>query len=63
MMEVNLFLPQMRLSFDQLVARARTAEASGFAGIRSRIASKASCTCCAARFKLFAVAASWSHSG
>ena len=33
MMEFNLFLPQMRLSFDQLVARARAAEASGFAGI------------------------------
>ncbi len=32
-MEFNLFLPQMRLSFDQLVARARAAEAAGFAGI------------------------------
>jgi len=31
--ELNLFLPQMRLSFDQLVARARAAEAAGFAGI------------------------------
>jgi alkanesulfonate monooxygenase SsuD/methylene tetrahydromethanopterin reductase-like flavin-dependent oxidoreductase (luciferase family) len=33
MMEFNLFLPQMRLSFDQLVARARAAEAAGFVGI------------------------------
>jgi alkanesulfonate monooxygenase SsuD/methylene tetrahydromethanopterin reductase-like flavin-dependent oxidoreductase (luciferase family) len=32
-MEFNLFLPQMRLSFEQLVARARTAEAAGFVGI------------------------------
>jgi len=32
-MEFNLFLPQMRLSFDDLVARARTAEAGGFVGI------------------------------
>jgi alkanesulfonate monooxygenase SsuD/methylene tetrahydromethanopterin reductase-like flavin-dependent oxidoreductase (luciferase family) len=32
-MEFSLFLPQMRLSFDQLVARARAAEAAGFAGI------------------------------
>ena len=32
-MEFNLFLPQMRLSFDQLVARARAAEAAGFVGI------------------------------
>jgi alkanesulfonate monooxygenase SsuD/methylene tetrahydromethanopterin reductase-like flavin-dependent oxidoreductase (luciferase family) len=32
-MELNLFLPQMRLSFDQLVARARAAEAAGFVGI------------------------------
>jgi alkanesulfonate monooxygenase SsuD/methylene tetrahydromethanopterin reductase-like flavin-dependent oxidoreductase (luciferase family) len=32
-MEFNLFLPQMRLSFDQLVARARAAEAAGFTGI------------------------------
>jgi alkanesulfonate monooxygenase SsuD/methylene tetrahydromethanopterin reductase-like flavin-dependent oxidoreductase (luciferase family) len=32
-MEFNLFLPQMRLSFDDLVARARTAEAAGFVGI------------------------------
>ncbi len=32
-MEVVLFLPQMRLSFDDLVARARAAEAAGFAGI------------------------------
>jgi alkanesulfonate monooxygenase SsuD/methylene tetrahydromethanopterin reductase-like flavin-dependent oxidoreductase (luciferase family) len=32
-MEFNLFLPQMRLTFDQLVARARAAEAAGFAGI------------------------------
>ena len=31
--EFNLFLPQMRLSFDQLVARARAAEAAGFVGI------------------------------
>jgi alkanesulfonate monooxygenase SsuD/methylene tetrahydromethanopterin reductase-like flavin-dependent oxidoreductase (luciferase family) len=31
--EFNLFLPQMRLSFDQLVARARAAEAAGFAGM------------------------------
>jgi len=32
-MEVNLFLPQMRLSFEQLVARARAAEAAGFVGV------------------------------
>lgn len=32
-MEFNLFLPQMRLSFDQLVDRARAAEAAGFVGI------------------------------
>lgn len=32
-MELNLFLPQMRLSFDQLVERARAAEAAGFVGI------------------------------
>ena len=32
-MEFSLFFPQMRQSFDQLVARARAAEAAGFAGI------------------------------
>jgi alkanesulfonate monooxygenase SsuD/methylene tetrahydromethanopterin reductase-like flavin-dependent oxidoreductase (luciferase family) len=32
-MEFNLFLPQMRMSFDQLVARARAAEAAGFVGM------------------------------
>jgi alkanesulfonate monooxygenase SsuD/methylene tetrahydromethanopterin reductase-like flavin-dependent oxidoreductase (luciferase family) len=32
-MEFNLFLPQMRLSFEQLVARARAAEAAGFVGV------------------------------
>ena len=32
-MEFNLFLPQMRLTFDQLVTRARSAEAAGFVGI------------------------------
>jgi alkanesulfonate monooxygenase SsuD/methylene tetrahydromethanopterin reductase-like flavin-dependent oxidoreductase (luciferase family) len=32
-MEFNLFLPQMRLTFDQLVTRARAAEAAGFTGI------------------------------
>jgi alkanesulfonate monooxygenase SsuD/methylene tetrahydromethanopterin reductase-like flavin-dependent oxidoreductase (luciferase family) len=32
-MEFNLFLPQMRLSFDDLVARARAAEAAGFVGM------------------------------
>lgn len=32
-MEFNLFLPQMRMSFDKLVARARAAEAAGFVGI------------------------------
>ena len=32
-MEFNLFLPQMRLSFDDSVARARAAEAGGFVGI------------------------------
>lgn len=32
-MEFNLFLPQMRLSFADLVARARAAEVSGFDGI------------------------------
>jgi alkanesulfonate monooxygenase SsuD/methylene tetrahydromethanopterin reductase-like flavin-dependent oxidoreductase (luciferase family) len=32
-MEFNLFLPQMRLSFDQLVARAHAAEAAGFVGM------------------------------
>jgi alkanesulfonate monooxygenase SsuD/methylene tetrahydromethanopterin reductase-like flavin-dependent oxidoreductase (luciferase family) len=32
-MEFSLFLPQMRLTFDQLVMRARAAEAAGFAGI------------------------------
>jgi alkanesulfonate monooxygenase SsuD/methylene tetrahydromethanopterin reductase-like flavin-dependent oxidoreductase (luciferase family) len=33
MMEFNLFLPQMRLTFEQLIARARAAEAAGFVGI------------------------------
>ena len=33
MMEFNLFLPQMRMSFDQLVGRARAAEAAGFVGV------------------------------
>jgi alkanesulfonate monooxygenase SsuD/methylene tetrahydromethanopterin reductase-like flavin-dependent oxidoreductase (luciferase family) len=32
-MEFNLFLPQMRLSFDQIIERARAAEDSGFAGM------------------------------
>ena len=32
-MEFNLFLPQMRLSFHDLIARARAAEAAGFVGI------------------------------
>jgi alkanesulfonate monooxygenase SsuD/methylene tetrahydromethanopterin reductase-like flavin-dependent oxidoreductase (luciferase family) len=32
-MEFNLFLPQMRLSFEQLVTRARAAEAAGFVGM------------------------------
>jgi alkanesulfonate monooxygenase SsuD/methylene tetrahydromethanopterin reductase-like flavin-dependent oxidoreductase (luciferase family) len=32
-MEFNLFMPQMRLSFDQLVERARAAEAAGFVGM------------------------------
>ncbi len=32
-MQFVLFLPQMRLSFDDLVARARAAEAAGFTGI------------------------------
>jgi alkanesulfonate monooxygenase SsuD/methylene tetrahydromethanopterin reductase-like flavin-dependent oxidoreductase (luciferase family) len=32
-MEFNLFLPQMRLSFDELVARSRAAEAAGFVGM------------------------------
>lgn len=32
-MEFNCFVPQMRLSFDQLVARARAAEAAGFVGM------------------------------
>ena len=32
-MEFNLFLPQMRLSFDDLVVRARAAEAAGFVGV------------------------------
>jgi alkanesulfonate monooxygenase SsuD/methylene tetrahydromethanopterin reductase-like flavin-dependent oxidoreductase (luciferase family) len=32
-MEFNLFLPQMRLSFDQLVDRARAAQAAGFVGM------------------------------
>jgi alkanesulfonate monooxygenase SsuD/methylene tetrahydromethanopterin reductase-like flavin-dependent oxidoreductase (luciferase family) len=32
-MEFNLFLPQMRLSFDQLVTRARAAETAGFVGM------------------------------
>ncbi|HWW44111.1 MAG TPA: LLM class flavin-dependent oxidoreductase [Acidimicrobiia bacterium] len=31
--EFNLFFPQMRLSFDELVARARAAEAAGFIGM------------------------------
>jgi alkanesulfonate monooxygenase SsuD/methylene tetrahydromethanopterin reductase-like flavin-dependent oxidoreductase (luciferase family) len=31
--EFNLFLPQMRLSFDELVARARAADAAGFIGM------------------------------
>ncbi len=33
MIEFNLFLPQMRLPFEQLVARARAAEAAGFVGM------------------------------
>ena len=33
MMEFQLFLPQMRMTFDQLVERARAAEAAGFTGI------------------------------
>jgi alkanesulfonate monooxygenase SsuD/methylene tetrahydromethanopterin reductase-like flavin-dependent oxidoreductase (luciferase family) len=32
-MEFNLFLPQMRMSFPQLVERARSAEAAGFVGV------------------------------
>lgn len=32
-MEFQLFLPQMRMTFDQLVERARAAEAAGFVGI------------------------------
>ena len=32
-MEFNLFLPQMRMSFDQLGERAQAAEAAGFVGI------------------------------
>ncbi len=32
-MELNLFLPQMRMSFDDLVARAQAAEQAGFVGI------------------------------
>lgn len=32
-MEFNLFLPQMRLSYEQLVDRARAAEAAGFVGM------------------------------
>lgn len=32
-MEFHLFLPQLRLSFDRLVASARAAEAAGFRGI------------------------------
>jgi alkanesulfonate monooxygenase SsuD/methylene tetrahydromethanopterin reductase-like flavin-dependent oxidoreductase (luciferase family) len=32
-MEFNLFLPQMRLSYDDLVARARVAESAGFVGV------------------------------
>jgi alkanesulfonate monooxygenase SsuD/methylene tetrahydromethanopterin reductase-like flavin-dependent oxidoreductase (luciferase family) len=32
-MEFNLFLPQMRMSFDQLVVRARAAEVAGFVGV------------------------------
>jgi alkanesulfonate monooxygenase SsuD/methylene tetrahydromethanopterin reductase-like flavin-dependent oxidoreductase (luciferase family) len=32
-MQFNLFLPQMRMSFDQMVTRARAAEAAGFVGI------------------------------
>jgi alkanesulfonate monooxygenase SsuD/methylene tetrahydromethanopterin reductase-like flavin-dependent oxidoreductase (luciferase family) len=32
-MEFNLFLPQMRLEFEQLVTRARAAEAAGFVGM------------------------------
>lgn len=32
-LEFWLFLPQMRLTMDQLVARAQAAEAAGFAGI------------------------------
>jgi alkanesulfonate monooxygenase SsuD/methylene tetrahydromethanopterin reductase-like flavin-dependent oxidoreductase (luciferase family) len=32
-MEFNLFMPQMRLSFEQLAARARAADAAGFVGM------------------------------
>jgi len=36
-MEFHLFLPQLRLSFDRLVASARAAEAAGFGGPLGRI--------------------------
>src|SRR5579864_2243619 len=32
-MEFHLFLPQMRMDFGQIVAKARAAEAAGFGGI------------------------------
>ncbi|HEX4018822.1 MAG TPA: LLM class flavin-dependent oxidoreductase [Frankiaceae bacterium] len=32
-MQFHLFLPQMRMSFEQIIARARAAEAAGFGGI------------------------------
>jgi len=32
-MEFNLFLPQMRMSFDKLIASAKAAEAAGFTGM------------------------------
>jgi len=39
-MEFQLFLPQMRMTFAQLVERARAAETAGFVGIPAWITSR-----------------------
>jgi hypothetical protein len=36
-MQFYLYLPQMWISFDRLVASARAAESAGFAGIAGRV--------------------------
>ena len=43
-LEFWVFLPQMRLSMEQLVERARAAEAAGFSGVAGMCASSVSTT-------------------